>query len=32
MSKRTQKIVVGIVAIALLISIFVPAISVIMGG
>lgn len=32
MSKRAQKIVVGILAAALVISILVPAISVILGG
>ena len=32
MNKKTQKIVVGILAVALIISILIPAISVLMGG
>lgn len=32
MSKRMQKIIVGILAAALILSILVPAISVILGG
>lgn len=32
MSKKAQKIVVGILAAALLLSIFIPALSVLAGG
>lgn len=32
MNKRTQKIVVGILAAALILSILVPALSVLLGG
>lgn len=32
MSKKTQKIVVGVLAVALLLSVLLPAISVLAGG
>ena len=32
MSKKTQKIVVGVLAVALIISILIPAISTLLGG